>query len=70
MGEAIAADAETSVGSLFASLPRWARIATVAIFVAECLMLAAGLTRGGSVEKGTIRIDLSSARPAPGFSTL
>lgn len=64
------ASAETSPASLLAGLPRWARIALPAIFLAECAVLAAGLARDQDGAKGTVRIDLPSSRPAPGFSSL
>jgi ABC-type Fe3+-siderophore transport system permease subunit len=65
-----AAEAEASMVSLFTSLPRWARTAIAVIFFAECAVLAAGLARNPAGDPGIIRIDLSAARPAPGFSTL
>lgn len=60
--------AETTLTGLFAGLPRWARVAVPAILLAECAALGAGLLRERAPE--SVRIELSSARPAPGFTAL
>jgi hypothetical protein len=62
--------ADTSLSGLFAALPHWVRTATGAIFVAECALLAAGLLHDTDGNPGFVRIELSSAQPAPGFSSL
>jgi hypothetical protein len=59
-----------TLADLFASLPRWARIVTLAVFVAECVLLGAGLLSAPAGDTGTVRVDLSRAGPAPGFSSL
>lgn len=63
-------EADISMVDLFASLPRWSRIAIGVVFTAECALIAAGLTRTPPDEAGFIRFELPSANPAPGFSTL
>jgi hypothetical protein len=63
-------EANGSVAGEFAALPRWVRTGIAAVLAAECALAAAGLVHGPTRETGTVMIDLTSARPAPGFSTL
>jgi hypothetical protein len=62
--------AQGSVAGEFAALPRWARAVIAAVLAAECALAAAGLILAPARDTGVVRVNLPSAQPAPGFSTL
>ena len=52
-------------------IPLRFRLLVVSAFLAECLLLAAGLLRSDPPNEATIRLELPlSTHPVPGFSSL